>query len=87
MTRAGADKVVSPYHIGGIRIAHTILKPTVVDFLELTAKAGNMEIQIEEGDKVAVIGEPEHFSQFEKMARGKKKSDSSDKTSTPLPEF
>ena len=136
MTRAGADKVVSPYHIGGIRIAHTILKPTVVDFLELTAKAGNMEIQIEEvvveetsalagktikdadiraknwvvivalkkkngkilfnprahalieeGDKVAVIGEPEHFSQFEKMARGKKKSVSSDKTSTPLPEF
>jgi len=136
LTRAGADKVVSPYHIGGIRIAHTILKPTVVDFLELTAKAGNMEIQIEEvvveetsalagktikdadiraknwvvivalkkkngkilfnprahalieeGDKVAVIGEPEHFSQFEKMARGKKKSVSSDKTSTPLPEF
>ena len=136
LTRAGADKVVSPYHIGGIRIAHTILKPTVVDFLELTAKAGNMEIQIEEvvveeasglagktikdadiraknwvvivalkkkngkilfnprahtmievGDKVAVIGEPEHFSQFEKMARGKRKSDSSDKTSTSLPEF
>ena len=122
LTRAGADKVVSPYHIGGIRIAHTILKPTVVDFLELTAKAGNMEIQIEEvvveeasalagktikdadiraknwvvivalkkkngkilfnprahtlieeGDKVAVIGEPEHFTQFEKMAGGKEK--------------
>jgi voltage-gated potassium channel len=130
LTRAGADKVVSPYHIGGVRIAHTILKPTVVDFLELTAKAGNMEIQIEEvvveeasslagktikeadiraknwvvivalkkdngkivfnpradalievGDKVAVIGEPEHFSQFEKMAKGEKKS------STSLPEF
>ena len=136
LTRAGADKVVSPYHIGGIRIAHTILKPTVVDFLELTAKAGNMEIQIEEvvveeesalagktikdadiraknwvvivalkkkngkilfnprahtlieeGDKVAVIGEPEHFSQFEKMARGGRKSGQSDKTSTALPEF
>ena len=48
LTRAGVDKVVSPYHIGGLRIAHTILKPTVVDFLELTAKTGNMEIQIEE---------------------------------------
>ncbi|MBT3355683.1 MAG: potassium channel protein [Candidatus Scalindua sp.] len=135
LTRAGADKVVSPYHIGGIRIAHTILKPTVVDFLELTAKAGNMEIQIEEvvveeasslagktikeadiraknwvvivalkkengkilfnpraniqieaGDKVAVIGEPEHFAQFEKMAKGKT-PDPPDKTSTALPEF
>ena len=129
LARAGADKVVSPYHIGGLRIAHTILKPTVVDFLELTAKTGNMEIQIEEvvveeasslagktikeadvraknwviivalrkengkilfnpcadtrievGDKVAVIGEPEHFKQFEKMAMGKreKASDVSD---------
>ena len=133
LTRAGADKVVSPYHIGGLRISHTILKPTVVDFLELTAKAGNMEIQIEEvvveeasslagktikeadiraknwvvivalkkenrkilfnpradtrieaGDKVAVIGEPEHFNQFEKMARGKRRkaSDLPDESST-----
>lgn len=48
LIRAGANKVVSPYHIGGLRIAHTVLKPTVVDFLELTAKTGNMEIQIEE---------------------------------------
>jgi voltage-gated potassium channel len=38
-------------------------------------------------DKVAVIGEPEHFTQFEKMAMGKRKSVQSDKTSTPLPEF
>ncbi|GAX62036.1 kef-type K+ transport systems, predicted NAD-binding component [Candidatus Scalindua japonica] len=125
LTRAGADKVVSPYHIGGLRMAHTILKPTVVDFLELTAKTGNMEIQIEEvvvedasalagktikeadiraknwvvivalrknngkmffnprahtlievGDKVAVIGEPDHFTQFEDMARGKRGTNS-----------
>ncbi len=138
LARAGANKVVSPYHIGGIRIAYTILKPTVVDFLELTAKAGNVEIQIEEvvvekasslagktikeadiraknwvvivalkkengkilfnpradvriesGDKVAVIGEPDNFSQFEKMAKGGKKKTPgrSDETSAPLPEF
>ncbi len=42
---------------------------------------------IEVGDKVAVIGEPEHFTQFEKMARGKRKSGQSNKTSTPFPEF
>jgi len=46
-------------------------------------------IQIEAGDKVAVIGEPEHFAQFEKMAKGKKGKtpDPPDKTSTALPEF
>jgi hypothetical protein len=44
---------------------------------------------IEAGDKVAVIGEPEHFAQFEKMARGKKEKtpDPSDKSSPDLPEF
>ena len=42
---------------------------------------------IEVGDKVAVIGEPEHFAQFEKMARGKRKAGQSDKTSTALPGF
>jgi len=35
LLRAGADRVVSPYHIGGLRIAHTVLKPAVVDFIEI----------------------------------------------------
>jgi voltage-gated potassium channel len=46
--RAGADRVVSPYHTGGIRIANTVLKPAVVDFLEFATKSGNLELQIEE---------------------------------------
>ncbi|MEW6109601.1 MAG: NAD-binding protein [Nitrospirota bacterium] len=46
--RAGADKVVSPYHIGGLRIAHTLLKPAVVDFIEFATKSGNIELQMEE---------------------------------------
>ena len=46
--RAGADRVVSPYHTGGLRIANMILKPAVVDFIELATKSGNLEIQIEE---------------------------------------
>lgn len=46
--RAGADRVVSPYHTGGIRIANTVLKPAVVDFLEFATKTGNLELQIEE---------------------------------------
>ncbi len=48
LLRAGADRVVSPYHIGGLRIAHTVLKPTVVDFLEFATKSGNIDLQIEE---------------------------------------
>jgi len=48
LLRAGADKVVSPYHIGGLRIAHTILRPAVVDFIEFATKTGNLELQMEE---------------------------------------
>ncbi|MCX7794343.1 MAG: potassium channel protein [Thermodesulfovibrionales bacterium] len=48
LKRAGADKVVSPYHIGGLRIAHTVLRPTVVDFLEFATRSEHIEIQIEE---------------------------------------
>lgn len=48
LKRAGADRVVSPYHIGGLRIAHTVLRPTVVDFLEFATRSEHVEIQIEE---------------------------------------
>jgi len=48
LLRAGADKVVSPYHIGGLRIAHTVLKPAVVDFIEFATKSGNIDLQLEE---------------------------------------
>jgi len=46
--RAGATKVVSPYHIGGLRMAHTVLKPTVVDFIEFATRSGNIELQMQE---------------------------------------
>jgi voltage-gated potassium channel len=48
MLRAGATRVVSPYLTGGLKIAHTILKPTVMDFIEIATKAGSIEIQMEE---------------------------------------
>lgn len=48
LLRAGADKVVSPYQIGGLRIAHTVLKPAVVDFIEFATKSGNIDLQMEE---------------------------------------
>ena len=46
--RAGADRVVSPYYTGGIRIANSVLKPSVVDFIEYATKTGNLELQLEE---------------------------------------
>jgi len=48
LLRAGADKVISPYVIGGIRMAHAILRPTVVDFIELATPKQSMELQLEE---------------------------------------
>ncbi|MGD0281103.1 MAG: NAD-binding protein [Dissulfurispiraceae bacterium] len=48
LLRAGADRVISPYYIGGLRIAHTVLKPAVVDFREFATKSANMDLQMEE---------------------------------------
>ena len=48
LLRAGANKVVSPYHAGGVKIANMLLKPSVVDFLEFATKYENFELQIEE---------------------------------------
>jgi voltage-gated potassium channel len=48
LRRAGADRVVSPYQIGGVRLAQAVLRPTVVDFIELATRTEHMELQIEE---------------------------------------
>jgi voltage-gated potassium channel len=48
LLRAGANRVVSPYQIGGQRVAQAVLRPTVVDFLELATKTEHFDLQIEE---------------------------------------
>ena len=48
LVRAGANKVVSPYHIGGLRMAHTVVKPSVVDFIEFATQSGNIGLQMQE---------------------------------------
>jgi voltage-gated potassium channel len=40
--------VVSPYQIGGVRLAQAVLRPTVVDFIELATRTEHLELQIEE---------------------------------------
>jgi len=46
--RAGASKVISPYTIGANRMAQAILRPSVVDFIEIATASENLELQIEE---------------------------------------
>lgn len=48
LRRAGASRVVSPYSIGGHRVAQAVLRPNVMDFIELATRAGHLELQIEE---------------------------------------
>lgn len=48
LRRAGADKVVSPYFIGARRIAQTVLRPSVADFVDLTFHSPDMALQMEE---------------------------------------
>lgn len=48
LVKAGADRVVSPYASGAIRIAHNILRPTVTDLLELALSGEGMELSMEE---------------------------------------
>jgi voltage-gated potassium channel len=48
MLRAGANRVVSPYQIGAIRLAQTALRPAVVDFVELATSSENLELAIEQ---------------------------------------
>lgn len=47
LVRAGASRVVSPYEIGGLRMAHAILRPNVIDFIETAMGAGNAIIMEE----------------------------------------
>jgi voltage-gated potassium channel len=53
LMKAGADRVISPYSLGGRRLAGMLLRPNVVDFLELVMHSGDMDLFIEE----IVVGE------------------------------
>lgn len=45
---AGADQVISIHHLGGRRIANAIVRPAVVDFLELSSPGVGAPIDLEE---------------------------------------
>ncbi|MDH3213249.1 MAG: potassium channel protein [Myxococcales bacterium] len=57
---AGASQVISPHQVGGQRIANAIVRPAVVEFLELSAPGSGAAIDLEEvalseGSRVASV--------------------------------
>jgi voltage-gated potassium channel len=48
LTRAGANRVVAPYVLGGGRVVQAVLRPTVLDFIDLATKTHHIELQMEE---------------------------------------
>lgn len=48
LRRAGADRVVLPYQIGGYHMASMVLRPSVVDYMELEGKDGTAAMEVEE---------------------------------------
>lgn len=48
LLRAGADKVFLPYTIGGLKMAQSITKPAVTDFIEFTVHNNDMGLEMEE---------------------------------------
>ncbi len=48
LLRAGANKVFSPYEIGARRMAQSLVRPTVIDFIDLTVHDGELGLRLEE---------------------------------------
>lgn len=59
MRRAGANRVVSPYQIGGKHMANIIIRPHVTDFFDVVTLDGGMELWVEEvriGHNSSLVG-------------------------------
>jgi voltage-gated potassium channel len=48
LLRAGADRVMSPNTLGGVRMAMAILRPAMLDFIEITTRQQSLELRMEE---------------------------------------
>ena len=59
MIKAGASRVVSPYLLGGRRMAEMLKRPTVVDFIDIAMTNSHLGLRMEEarvGDESNLIG-------------------------------
>lgn len=48
LLRAGANRIISPYRVGGQKIARAVLKPFVFELMELATQSSEGALQIEE---------------------------------------
>ena len=48
LQRAGANRVISPYHLGGLQLAQTAMRPAVVDFVQLATSSENLDLNLEQ---------------------------------------
>jgi voltage-gated potassium channel len=48
LLRAGATRTVSPYAIGGGRMAQAVLRPAVLDFIEVATRQAMPDVQVEQ---------------------------------------
>ena len=48
LKRAGADRVLSPYQLGGVQMAATALRPAVVDFMRLATSSERLDLAAEQ---------------------------------------
>ena len=58
LRRAGADAVLAPYALTGHRLAHCVLRPHVVQFLDLTTQNIDLNVDIEQ----VTVGEAAEFN-------------------------
>ncbi len=59
LLKAGADRVLSPYSLGGRRLASLVLRPMVVEFLDVVMHSPDVELFMEEvevGGSSAFVG-------------------------------
>ncbi|PIE76571.1 potassium channel protein [bacterium DOLJORAL78_65_58] len=57
--RAGADRVISPYAIGGMRIVQALLRPSVYDFVDVATQSSGLDLMFEQlvvGDRSGLGG-------------------------------
>ncbi len=48
LIKAGADRVVKPYELGGLRMVQLLLRPRVSDFIDIVVRKKESEISLEE---------------------------------------
>jgi len=49
LRQAGADKVISPYNVGGHRLSQAVLQPVVAEFLEFAA-SHDLQLELEQSE-------------------------------------